>query len=207
MSEIYAFTASLGHNGLIDVFAIGDPGDDDSGTAVFLSRAVPGEQWPPWADAGVVDGISGSAANPDPLGLTAQHAERIGERGNTVPAQLHVVGEALPHDMQMRVVDTGMTVCPCTSIMTVASVRCAASRSRSPIASTRPRAIASRDERPRPVERRDATAMNDRLCRARAVHHRPPKGSFAFFRWSRGGIGTSTSQCSAILPSAILNRS
>jgi hypothetical protein len=45
MSEIYAFTASLGHNGLIDVFAIGDPGDDDSGTAVFLSRAAPGEQW------------------------------------------------------------------------------------------------------------------------------------------------------------------
>jgi hypothetical protein len=34
MPEIYAFTASPGHNGLIDVFAIGDPGDDDSGTAV-----------------------------------------------------------------------------------------------------------------------------------------------------------------------------
>jgi hypothetical protein len=44
MAEIYAFTASLGHNGLIDVFAIGDPGDDDSGTAVFPSRAAPGEQ-------------------------------------------------------------------------------------------------------------------------------------------------------------------
>jgi hypothetical protein len=53
MSEIYAFTASLGHNGLIDVLAIGDPGNDDSGTAVFLSRAAPGEQWPPWADAGI----------------------------------------------------------------------------------------------------------------------------------------------------------
>jgi hypothetical protein len=34
MSEIHAFTASPGHHGLIDVFAIGDPGDDDSGTAV-----------------------------------------------------------------------------------------------------------------------------------------------------------------------------
>ena len=29
MSEIYAFTASPGHNGLIDVFAIGDPGGDE----------------------------------------------------------------------------------------------------------------------------------------------------------------------------------
>ena len=55
MSEIYAFTASPGHNGLIDVFAIGDPGDDDSGTAVFLSRAAPGGQWPPWANAGLPD--------------------------------------------------------------------------------------------------------------------------------------------------------
>jgi hypothetical protein len=67
MSEIYAFTASLGHNGLIDVFAIGDPGDDDSGTAVFLSRAAPGEQWSPWADAGVPDlGVIGlqSIASP-----------------------------------------------------------------------------------------------------------------------------------------------
>ena len=57
---------------------------------------------------GVADGISGSADNPDPLGLTAQHAERIGERGN----QHSPAG-----DSQRR------------------------------------------DERPRPVERRDATAM------------------------------------------------
>jgi hypothetical protein len=80
---------------------------------------------------------------PDPLGLTAQHAERIGERGNTVPAQLHVVRETLPHDVHMRVVETWDDRTSCTSIMTVVSVRCAASRSRSPIASTRPRAIAS----------------------------------------------------------------
>lgn len=37
MPEISAFTASLGHNGLMDVFAIGAPGDDHNGTAVFLS--------------------------------------------------------------------------------------------------------------------------------------------------------------------------
>lgn len=55
MSQIYALTASLGHNGLIDVFAIGDPGDDDRGTGVFLSREASGEQWPPWANAGIPD--------------------------------------------------------------------------------------------------------------------------------------------------------
>ena len=71
MSEIYAFTASPGHNGLIDVFAIGDPGDDDSGTTVFLSRAAPGERWPPWASAGLPDlGAIGlqSIAGPDRYG-------------------------------------------------------------------------------------------------------------------------------------------
>lgn len=71
MSEIYAFTASPGHNGLIDVFAIGDPGDDDSGTTVFLSRAAPGDQWPPWASAGLPDlgaiGLQG-IAGPDGYG-------------------------------------------------------------------------------------------------------------------------------------------
>jgi hypothetical protein len=71
MAEIYAFTASLGHNGLIDVFAIGDPGDDDSGTAVFPSRAAPGEQWPPRANVGIPDlGAIGlqSVAGPDRYG-------------------------------------------------------------------------------------------------------------------------------------------
>ena len=71
MPEIYAFTASPGHNGLVDVFAIGDPGDDDSGTAVFLSRAAPGGQWPPWANAGLPDlgaiGLQG-IAGPDRYG-------------------------------------------------------------------------------------------------------------------------------------------
>jgi hypothetical protein len=52
MSEIYAFTASQGRNGLIDVFAIGDFGSDHNGTAVFHAQAAPGQQWPPWANLG-----------------------------------------------------------------------------------------------------------------------------------------------------------
>jgi hypothetical protein len=52
MAETSAFTASLGHNGLIDIFAIGEPGNDGNGTSVFLAQAAPGQEWPPWADQG-----------------------------------------------------------------------------------------------------------------------------------------------------------
>jgi hypothetical protein len=52
MAETSAFTASLGHNGLIDIFAIGEAENDGNGTAVFLARAAPGQEWPPWADLG-----------------------------------------------------------------------------------------------------------------------------------------------------------
>ncbi|MFY9926579.1 MAG: hypothetical protein WAK82_01125 [Streptosporangiaceae bacterium] len=52
MAETSAFTASLGHNGLIDIFAIGEPGNDSNGTAVFLAQAAPGQEWPPWDDLG-----------------------------------------------------------------------------------------------------------------------------------------------------------
>ena len=52
MAVVSAFTASLGHNGMIDVFAIGNPGNDGNGTTVFLTQAMPGQQWPDWADLG-----------------------------------------------------------------------------------------------------------------------------------------------------------
>lgn len=52
MSEISAFTASLGHNGRIDVFAIGAPGNDGNGTAVYLTRTAPGQPGSPWTSLG-----------------------------------------------------------------------------------------------------------------------------------------------------------
>ena len=52
MAVVSAFTASLGHNGMIDVFAIGNPGNDGNGTTVFHIQAMPGQQWPAWADLG-----------------------------------------------------------------------------------------------------------------------------------------------------------
>lgn len=54
MSEIFGFTASLGRNGLIDVFAVGDVDltSDNTGTAVFRAQAAPGQQWSPWASVG-----------------------------------------------------------------------------------------------------------------------------------------------------------
>jgi len=52
MSEISAFTASLGHNGRIDVVAIGALGNDGNGTAVYLTRTAPGQPGSPWTDLG-----------------------------------------------------------------------------------------------------------------------------------------------------------
>ena len=52
MSEISAFTASLGHNGWIDVVAIGAPGNDGNGTAVYLTRTAPGQPGSPWTSLG-----------------------------------------------------------------------------------------------------------------------------------------------------------
>ena len=58
MSEITSFTASLGHNGLIDVFAVGLPGPTSAGrgkagTKVWHARQkAPDGDWSPWSDAG-----------------------------------------------------------------------------------------------------------------------------------------------------------
>jgi hypothetical protein len=58
MSEITSFTASLGHNGLIDVFAVGPPGPTSAGsgkagTKVWHARQkAPDGDWSPWSDAG-----------------------------------------------------------------------------------------------------------------------------------------------------------
>ena len=58
MSEITSFTASLGHNGLIDVFAVGLPGPTSAGrgkagTKVWHARqTAPDGDWSPWSDAG-----------------------------------------------------------------------------------------------------------------------------------------------------------
>ena len=58
MSLITSFTASLGHNGLIDVFAVGLPGPDsagsgEAGTKVWRARQkAPDGDWSPWSDIG-----------------------------------------------------------------------------------------------------------------------------------------------------------
>jgi len=58
MSEITSFTASLGHNGLIDVFAVGPPGpttagSGKAGTKVWHARQkAPDGSWSPWSDIG-----------------------------------------------------------------------------------------------------------------------------------------------------------
>jgi hypothetical protein len=58
MSEVTSFTASLGHNGLIDVFAVGLPGPTSAGqgvagTKVWHARQkAPDGDWSPWSDAG-----------------------------------------------------------------------------------------------------------------------------------------------------------
>ena len=51
MSPITSFTASLGHNGLIDVFAVSDP--DAIGVTTWRSRQkTPGGDWSAWATEG-----------------------------------------------------------------------------------------------------------------------------------------------------------
>ena len=58
MSKITSFTASLGHNGLIDVFAVGPPGPTTAGTVVDGTKVwrarqkAPDGDWSPWSDAG-----------------------------------------------------------------------------------------------------------------------------------------------------------
>jgi hypothetical protein len=58
MYPITSFTASLGHNGLIDVFAVGPPGpvsagSGEAGTKVWRARQeAPDGVWSPWSDEG-----------------------------------------------------------------------------------------------------------------------------------------------------------
>lgn len=58
MSEVTSFTASLGRNGLIDVFAVGPPGPSTAGsgtagTKVWRARQkAPDGDWSAWSDAG-----------------------------------------------------------------------------------------------------------------------------------------------------------
>ena len=51
MSPITSFTASLGHNGLIDVFAVSNPDNIDS-TVWRARQKTPGGHWAAWANEG-----------------------------------------------------------------------------------------------------------------------------------------------------------
>jgi predicted subunit of tRNA(5-methylaminomethyl-2-thiouridylate) methyltransferase len=96
--------------------------------------------------------------------LPAQHTQRISERWNPVPAQFHVVRQALLHDMHVRVVEAryDRAALQVDHHGRVGPVCCqpfeVASREHSSVSDSQ-----RRDERLRTVESRDPAAMDDHL--------------------------------------------
>ena len=52
MSPITSFTASLGYDGLIDIFAVALRPDSEGGTVWHARQAAASDAWSPWSDAG-----------------------------------------------------------------------------------------------------------------------------------------------------------
>jgi hypothetical protein len=70
MFPITSFTASLGYDGLIDVFAVAlDPDSQDGGTVWHARQAAASNAWSPWSDAGKPGvGAVGVRSTVDPNG-------------------------------------------------------------------------------------------------------------------------------------------